>query len=150
MGSLFPGSFSEELVPQQQNSESTLLDTANGRTYLPVPGRCAARRDERWAGREDLLAAEPGGVSPLGVVLESRNRPRSSPADVPVTDDSALRTPSTAAQAGSLPPARRFVVFVLRRCLCLRRRLGQPQHGRAHRRHRIPAPCATRSRLQTV
>ncbi|KAJ7821457.1 hypothetical protein B0H14DRAFT_3733856 [Mycena olivaceomarginata] len=37
MGSPFPGPFSEELVPQQQNSDSTLLDTANGKTYLPTP-----------------------------------------------------------------------------------------------------------------
>jgi hypothetical protein len=33
MGPPFPGSLPEELAPQQQNSESTLLDTA--KTYLP-------------------------------------------------------------------------------------------------------------------
>ncbi|KAJ6565550.1 hypothetical protein DFH09DRAFT_919514 [Mycena vulgaris] len=35
MGPPTPASFPEELAPQQQNSESTLLDTA--KTYLPTP-----------------------------------------------------------------------------------------------------------------
>ncbi|KAJ7369163.1 hypothetical protein DFH08DRAFT_1071669 [Mycena albidolilacea] len=102
-GLALSGSFSEELVPRRRNSGSTLLDTTNGKTYLPTPD------DVQHAVTSVGQAAKtylPPSLAALGVVLESRNRPRSSPADVPVTDDSALRTPSTEAQAGSLLPPR--------------------------------------------
>ncbi|KAJ7871804.1 hypothetical protein B0H14DRAFT_3131710 [Mycena olivaceomarginata] len=103
MGSPFPGSFSEELVPQQQNSESTLLDTANGKTYLPDVHHAVTSVGQaaKTYSPPSLTAYLPSASS-----LNLETNPDLAPADVPVTDDSALRTLSTQAQASSLlPPA---------------------------------------------
>ncbi|KAF8151077.1 hypothetical protein K438DRAFT_1943560 [Mycena galopus ATCC 62051] len=106
MDSSFPGSFPEELAAQQQNGESTLLDTAKG--YLPtqddVQHAMTSVGQTAKTYLPQSLAAYLPSASSSSLETDLNLAPLRPPflADLPVTDDSALRTLSTEAQAGSL------------------------------------------------
>ncbi|KAF8147037.1 hypothetical protein K438DRAFT_1868211 [Mycena galopus ATCC 62051] len=105
-GSPFPGSFPEELAAQQQSGESTLLDTA--KTYLPtqddVQHAMTSVGQTAKTYLPQSLAAYLPSASSSSLETDPNRAPLHPPflADLPVTDDSALRTLSTEAQAGSL------------------------------------------------
>ncbi|KAF8147027.1 hypothetical protein K438DRAFT_2027882 [Mycena galopus ATCC 62051] len=108
MGPPFPGSFPEELATQQQNGESTLLDTA--KTYLPTQDDMQHAMTSVGQAAKTYLPQSVAAYLPSASSSSLETDPNLAPlrppflADLPVTDDSALRTLSTEAQAGSLFP----------------------------------------------
>ncbi|KAJ7887036.1 hypothetical protein B0H14DRAFT_3430881 [Mycena olivaceomarginata] len=95
----------EELAPQQQNSESTLLDTA--KTYLPGPDDVQRAMTSVGQAAKTYLPQSVAAYLPSASSSSLETDPDLAPlhppflADLHVTDHSELRTLSTKAQAGS-------------------------------------------------